>query len=86
MTILALNLDRKAARTFTVSGDSERYTLSARNLEGTEVQMNGHPLKLGDNDFLPELRGVPAHSGQISLPPASITFLVFRQAHNKSCA
>lgn len=86
VTILAMNTDRNAARTVSVSGDSERYTLSARSLEDTVVQMNGRELNLRANDSVPEFHGVPVRSGQISLPPASITFLVFRQAHNKSCA
>lgn len=85
VTLLAINIDRNAARTLSVSGDSEQYTLSAATLEDTRVQLNGKALELGPGDSLPELRGVPARSGQISLPPASITFLVFQQAHNSSC-
>jgi len=85
VTVLAINVDRNSARTLSVAGDAERYTLSAPTIQDKQIQLNGTVLQLGDGDSLPELRGVPTRSGQISLPPASITFLVFRHADNNSC-
>ncbi|MFL6451711.1 MAG: hypothetical protein ACJ746_29155 [Bryobacteraceae bacterium] len=85
VTVLAINTDRSAARTVNVSGDSERYTLIASKLEDTHVQLNGRELNLGPNDSVPQLTGVVTHSGQVTLAPASITFLVFPKAHNTSC-
>ncbi len=85
VAVLAINIDQNAAHTLTVAGDAERYTLTAPSLQDTQVRLNGSVLKLGAGDSLPELAGVPTRSGQISLPPASITFLVFPHADNNSC-
>jgi heparanase len=85
IAILAINTDRSAARTITVSAASERYTLTAPELEGTRVELNGKELKLGAGDAIPQLKGVAVHAGEISLPAASITFLVVRDAQNASC-
>jgi hypothetical protein len=85
VVLLAINADRGAARTITVSANSERYTLTARELEGTRVDLNGKELRLGAGDSIPQLKGVEVHSGDIALPAASITFLVIRNAHNANC-
>lgn len=85
VTLLAINIDRNAAHTLSVVGDAVRYTLSAATVQDTKVQLNGKVLELSADDSLPEIHGLPTRSGQISLPPASITFLAFRQADNSSC-
>jgi hypothetical protein len=85
VTVLAINTSRSDAQTLTVPGASERYTLTAPELEGARVELNGKALALGADDSLPALAGVPAASGNIALAPASITFLAIRQAHNSSC-
>ena len=84
-TLLAINTDRSTPRTLNVSSDSERYSLTAPTLEDSRVQLNGKELNLGANDSIPELVGIPTRSGQVTLAPASITFLVFPQAHNSNC-
>jgi hypothetical protein len=85
VALLAINTDRSASKTITVSAASERYTLTALELEGTRVDLNGKELKLGAGDSIPQLKGVAVHAGEIALPPASITFLVIRNAQNASC-
>jgi hypothetical protein len=85
VTLLAINNDRDTPRTLDFSGTSERYTLTASKLEGTKIQLNGKELSLGSNDSMPELAGVPTQSGPVTLPAASITFLEFGHADNKSC-
>ncbi len=85
VTFLVINTNRKNAKTLTVSAASERYTMTAPQLEDTRVDLNGKELKLGANDSLPELRGAGAPSGPVTLPRASITFLAIREAHNASC-
>jgi hypothetical protein len=85
VTLLAINTDQSAAQTINVSADSERYTLTTSNLEDTRVQLNGKRLSLDRNDSIPELTGVRTRSGQVTPAPASITFLVFPEAHNSSC-
>lgn len=85
VALLAINADRNASQKLDVSADSERYTLTAPTLEGNRVDLNGKELKLGAGDSIPLLTGVATHSGEITLEPASITFLAVRSANNASC-
>jgi len=85
VVLLAINTDRGAARTITVSANSERYTLTAPELEGTHVDLNGKELQLGAGDSIPQLKGIGVPAGEIALPAATITFLVIRNAHNANC-
>jgi len=85
VALLAINNDRNASKTIAVSAAADRYTLTAPNLEGTRVDLNGKELKLGSGDSLPQLGGVRQAAGAIILPPASITFLAIRGAHNANC-
>jgi heparanase len=84
VTILAVNTDKANAQIFSVSAPSEIYTMTASKLEGTRLELNGKDLQLGPDDSIPQLTGVAA-PGQITLPPASITFLAVREAHNRVC-
>jgi hypothetical protein len=52
---------------------------------GSKVELNGYELKLGARDALPQLHMDRVNSKQITLAPASITFLEFAGAHNASC-
>jgi hypothetical protein len=63
----------------------ERYTLTAAQLEGTAVQLNGNELKASPDGTLPRIQGVAAKAGVIALPPKSITFVTFPQAGNQAC-
>lgn len=85
VALLAININRDGPRTLNIAGDAKRYTLTAAKLEGTSVALNGKELRLGADDSLPELPAVQTRSGSVTLPPASITFLVFENANNKSC-
>ncbi len=85
VALLAINTDRNASQKLEVSANSERYTLTAPKLEDNRVDLNGKELKLGAGDSIPSLTAVPTHSGQITLVPASITFLAIREADNASC-
>lgn len=85
VSLLAINTDRSASMTLTLPTPSERYTMSAPNLEGTRVDLNGKELKLGPRDSLPPLKGVRAPSGRVTLPPATVTFLAVSEAHNANC-
>jgi heparanase len=85
VTVLAINNDGTAAKTLNLSVASDRYTLTAPHLEDTRVDLNGKELKLGVGDSIPLLAGVPTPAGPVTLPPASITFLSIREAHNASC-
>ena len=85
MALLAINTDRNASEALNVNARCERYTLTAAKLEDTHVELNGKELELGPGDSIPSLAGAPAHSGQIALAPASITFLAVPEANNASC-
>ena len=85
VTLLAINTDREAAHELTTTSKSERYTLSAKDLAGTEVDLNGVDLALGANDTLPKMKGTKTATGALTLAPASITFLAFPNAKNPSC-
>jgi hypothetical protein len=82
VALLVINTDRTASRTVTLRLTSERFTLSATssNLQDKHVKLNGQELKLGSNDELPRLVGIPTSAGQISFAPATITFLAIPKA------
>jgi hypothetical protein len=75
VALLAINNDRAAPRTLTVPLPGERYTLSTDDLQGKTVRLNGVALELGADDVLPDPTGVSTQPGQLSLAPATITFI-----------
>ena len=85
VVLLAINTNRTISKTIRLAAPSERYTLTAPDLEGTRVDLNGKQLKLGPGDSIPRLNAVKASSGEITLSPASITFLAIRSARNANC-
>ncbi len=85
VTLLVLNIDDKNAQSMAIAGASERYTLTALDLRGQKVSLNGAELALQENDALPSLLGMKTAAGQVSFPPASITFLSMAGAGNSSC-
>lgn len=85
VALLAINTDRAASHDLATPIRSERYTLTARNLLDSSVELNGRELKMGPHDAMPEIRGEPAAEGRVKLAPASITFLAFGNAGNASC-
>ncbi|MES1257519.1 MAG: hypothetical protein ABUS51_03780 [Acidobacteriota bacterium] len=85
VALLAINTDRGASQAIELAATGERFTLSALKPEDTAVQLNGTDLKLGEGDVLPQLNGASAPSGQVTLAPASITFLAFPNANNPGC-
>jgi hypothetical protein len=85
VALLAINTGRDASQSLELPTESDRYTLTARNLEDRRVQLNGNELKLGGDDELPRLAGVRTPSGRVTFAPASITFLAIPNANNGSC-
>ena len=85
VALLAINNDRAAARMLIVPVPGERYTLSADDLQGRAVHLNGVELKLNADDALPDLTGAPTQAGDISLDPATITFIALPGAGNQAC-
>ena len=85
VALLAINNDRAAPRMLTVPVPGERYTLSADELQGKTVRLNGVELELGADDALPDLTSAPVRPGNIALDPATITFIAFPGAGNQAC-
>lgn len=85
VALLAINLDRTASHSLQLESSAERYTLSAKDLLGSSIQLNGKELRLGNDDALPQISGEPSPAGPIALPPATITFLTFQNAANSAC-
>ncbi|TAM66374.1 MAG: hypothetical protein EPN51_16510 [Mycobacterium sp.] len=85
VSLLAINNDRSAARTLTLPTAAERYTLDAAPLDNKSVRLNGQPLALGPDNALPTLAGAPTRAGELTLTPATITFLTIPTAANPAC-
>jgi hypothetical protein len=85
VALLAINADRTATQQLKLPKASTRYTLSAADLLGSQVQLNGTGLVLAENGGLPEMQGVHQPRGSVLLAPASITFLAIPNAKNPSC-
>jgi hypothetical protein len=86
VALLAINNDRAAVRLLSVPMPGRRYTLSADGLQGKAVRLSGIELKLDANDALPDLTAVPTQAGDISLDPATITFIALPGAGNQACS
>jgi hypothetical protein len=85
VTLLAINTDRTTAVTLRLPAASERYTLSADDLQSTGVKLNGTALELGPNDDLPRFAAVTSPPGPVEIGPATITFLTVGDANNPAC-
>jgi len=85
VALLLLNTDRVTAQAITVPAASERYTLTSPDPLSRRVDLNGRALTLGAGDALPALAGTRAAAGEVTLAPASITFLAVPAAGNSAC-
>src|SRR3984893_13492171 len=85
VTLLIINADRQRSFNVTLPTASERYTLTAKRLGDTTVELNGEALRLTSSSDLPQLRGEPVNAGRTSFAPASITFLSMANAGNANC-
>jgi hypothetical protein len=85
VTLLAINTDRTTAAILRLPVTSERYTLSADDLQSAEVKLNGAALELSPNDDLPRFAAVTSPPGSIEIGPATITFLTVGDAKNPAC-
>jgi hypothetical protein len=85
VALLAINTDRTNAVTLRLPVTSERYTLSADDLQSAGVKLNGRALELGPNDDLPRFAAVISPPGSIEMLPGTITFLTVGDANNPAC-
>ena len=80
-----INADRTTWQELAVPTSSDRYTLTARDLLDTTVQLNGNTLRIDADGTLPPITGEPISPGHVRFAPASITFLGIPNAGNSSC-
>jgi hypothetical protein len=85
VAILAINANRDASQVLDLPIPSNRYTLTAKNLQDKTVMLHGAELQLTASDDLPALEGTATAAGPVTLAPASITFLAVAKAHNANC-
>ncbi len=85
VAILAINASREAQQVLDLPVASNRYTLTAKNLQDKTVLLNGAELRLTASDDLPALESTATPAGPVTLAPASITFLAVPKAHNANC-
>jgi hypothetical protein len=84
VALAAVNLSRTGQASLQIDADARRYGLTASTLEAQTVMLNGKELAL-KGDRLPALPGVWTARGNVSLPPASVTFLKIPAANNSAC-
>ena len=85
VAVLAINTSRTRPASISLPMAADRYALSAPELEGKEVRLNGRVLRLGAGDDLPGMEGSRTSPGPIELAPATITLLAVADAGNTSC-
>ncbi len=85
VAVLAINADREQAREIALPEGLIRYELTAPDLVGTAVLLNGAELKAGEDGSLPSMNGVAQGAGLEELKPASITFFAVSGAKNAAC-
>ncbi len=85
VALLAINNSRSTTTTLAVPSASDRFTLSADQLQSGDVKLNGTVLTLGSNDALPPILGSKERAGTVSFVPATITFLAITTASNPQC-
>lgn len=85
VTLLVINADRQRNFDLNLPTASERYTLTAKHLEDTTVDLNRKALRLTSSGDLPQLEGESIKAGRLSFAPTSITYLSIANAGNANC-
>jgi hypothetical protein len=85
VTLLVINADRQRSFDLNLPKAGERYTVTARQLEDTKVELNGKPLRLTSSGDMPQFSGEPVNAGRLTFAPASITYLSIANAGNTNC-
>ena len=84
VTVLAINTSDEAAAV-EVSAPAELYTLTAPELDGDKVLLNGRELAIGRDDHVPVLLPVRLKAMRATVGPGSITFVAIPRAANPNC-
>jgi Glycosyl hydrolase family 79, N-terminal domain len=84
VALLVINTDRTATAVLRLPLASERYTLSADQLQSSVAKLNGTILEL-DRNSLSDPAAVRSPPGSLEIAPATITFLTIAGAGNGAC-
>jgi heparanase len=85
VALLVINADRKSSVDLSLPTATERYTLTAEQLQGTTVDLNGKPLRLTSSGTLPPFSAQRVNAGPVSFAPTSLTFVTIANAGNPNC-
>ena len=85
VALIVINADRQRSHQIILPSDTERYTLTAKQLQDTAVQLNEKTLQVNSDGNVPEFAGQLTLKGPVSFSPASITFLAITNAANDNC-
>ncbi len=85
VTLLIINADRQHSLELNLPSGGDRYTLTAKQLKSSAVELNGETLQLTSSGDLPQLKGEPVKAGRVSFAPISITYLSLPGAGNANC-
>jgi hypothetical protein len=83
--LLVINADRQRSFDVNLPVASERYTLTAKQREGSTVELNEELLRLTSSGDIPQFRGEPVNAGRLRFAPVSITYLSIPNAGNTNC-
>jgi heparanase 1 len=85
VSLLVINADQQHEFDVTLPLESQRYTMTASQVETKTIQLNGNTLALSRDGELPHITGQASRAGRTSFVPVSITFLAIPAANNASC-
>jgi hypothetical protein len=83
--VIDLDRTRGAEVTLPAASDARVWLLSAPALDAQTILVNGVELRANADGSLPPLDGAPLAGPTLSLPPASIAFVVFPSAKASAC-
>lgn len=86
VALLAINTDRNSSHDLEIPFKTSRYTLTAKDLLDSKVDLNANELKLKPDGDLPAIAGAPRPPGKQSLSRVSITFFAIPEAMNAACS
>ncbi len=76
LSYLIINNSQDEATTVMLPEDAVRYTLAGDGkLRSRTICLNGKPLTLNEDGFLPDLEGELQHAGELEVAPGSCVFL-----------